>query len=113
MTSLTASVQGADQLARTLTDAGREIADLRDVNRREGEAALALADIPVDTGRLEASADVEVDTDGFTLVAAADYASYVHAEDPFFDTAISRRETEYVEAVEDHIDTNLARVQGA
>lgn len=113
MSSLTLAAQGVDQVAGTLTDAGHEIASLADVHRGEGQRALAAADIPYRTGRLADGASVVATDDGYSLTAAATYAGFVHARDPFFTRAINAREAALLDAVTDHVETALSHVRGA
>jgi hypothetical protein len=113
MSGMTVSAGGAVQLDRTLTEAGRTIADLEQVNRREGEATLAAAVIPRDTGHLESTATVLADDRGFTLTATAVYANRVHADNPFLIEALDRRETAITQGITAHVEGALATVQGA
>lgn len=114
MSGLTASVQGADRLAATLTDAGQAITDdLADAHRDAGRLSLDAAVIPRDTGHLADTSVVAVTADGFALTSAADYAGAVHARDPFFTRAIEAKADAIGGLYLDHITDALNTVQGA
>lgn len=110
MSSVDLSTPDAERIGRALGDAGREIVDLTDVNRAEGEATLIAATIPRRTGLLEETTHVVADARGFTLTATAPYAGYVHAVNPFLTRALDARVDDIVDALVDHTETVLNNI---
>lgn len=109
MTGLTLT-SNADALGADIVEAGHELADTSDVMRVQGQAALAAADIPVRTGHLLDTADVAVTSEGFALTAAATYAGFVHARDPFFTRALAARENDIAAALDEHAEDIINRI---
>lgn len=107
-----ADTRGAQQLAATLDRAARDLDDLVTTNQRAGDLVLGAAVIPRDIGQLQKSAAVLGDAHGFELVAAAPYAGYVHARQPFFTDALERTADRVVDQYLGHVDDVLATVKG-
>lgn len=107
---------GLDAFARSVTEAGRELGDLRDVDAQAAGEAVQAVEAPRLTGTLDSTVAAVVDPDGFTLTAggpAAPYAAIVHARNPFLTRAVDRSEADILRPYEQHIDTTLDRIQGA
>ena len=84
-------VRGADQLERTLHQAGADLADLSATDKKAGDTLLAAMRprTPVRTGRLVGSLFATVNPAGVTVGADAPYAGFVHAANPFLADAVT------------------------
>lgn len=78
-------ITGLDSLVDGLGAAAHELADLPDAHREAGQLLTARAQTaaPRRTGVLAASHGPTVTADQVTVTAAAPYAAYVHARNPW------------------------------
>lgn len=113
--SITASVDGAAQLARTMRAAGDAIDDLSAPNRDIGAQIVNVARglAPVRTGRLRASLAATAGPSGVTITAGAPYAPYVHADNPFLSDALTRQTDAVVATINTAVEAALDTIQGA
>ena len=120
--SETFQVQGADQLARTLSAAGDDLRDLSAVNEEAGRyvTARARAAAPRRTGRLAASLRATVDKAAVSIESPLVYANPIHwgwkarniTAQPFLLDALATNEPAVLEMYERNNERVLDHVHG-
>jgi hypothetical protein len=119
-------VHGAKELRRTLKQAGEDLADLKDVNKRVGElvASAARPRVPVRSGALAASIRPAAAAAKVTIRAGSaklPYAGPVHwgwpahhiTANPFLSDAATRTEETWVGFYFDELQAVVNKVEGA
>jgi hypothetical protein len=109
-----ASLQGADNLVRTLHDAAHQLEDLTEAERQAGQllAQAGSKAAPVHTGRLAAAHGYDVVDGLLTVVAATPYAAIVHARNPWLTRTVVANEDQVAEIYLTGVDDALSHVRG-
>ena len=121
MTAAGFQVRGADRLARTAADAGRELRDLSRTNRAVAEGVRASASPPRLTGALAASLTVTSSTTEADVTSGLPYAGVIeygwarHNIEPsmFLTSAATGRDPASIDLYQRAVDAALAGVKGA
>ncbi len=112
--SITARVDGADELAQSTRAAARALDDLDGpldvVGDQIADTARGLA--PVRTGRLRRSITVTPGNNAVTVTAGAPYASFVEARNPFLSDALERRSDDAVNTITNAVEDILDTIEG-
>ena len=114
-------VEGVEQLNRTLNALADDLEDLEPANRKAAELLLQRADAPRDSGALDASGSVEVDSAEGAVVYDAEYAGVIHngweerniSPQPWLEDAASQSIDTLTEVYVDHVGDLVHRVRGA
>lgn len=109
-----AQLRGADQLARTLHEAGRQLGDLTEVEHQAGQllAGKGSKASPRQTGRLAAAHGYTVVDDVLTVTAATPYAALVHARNPWLTRTVDQSEDQVADLYLVGVDDALSHVKG-
>lgn len=109
-----AQLRGADQLVRTLHEAGQQLGDLSEVEHQAGQllADQGSRSAPRDTGRLAGAHGYAVVDDVLTVVAATPYAAIVHARNPWLTRTVDQAEDQVADLYLTGVDDALSHVKG-
>lgn len=107
------SVKGADTFARTLRDAGRDLADLTATNSRIAAGIVTAANPPRLTGALAASIRPSATSTDAVVDVSVRYAGFVEARTGFLAAAVATREAASLDLYLEAVDAALANVRGA
>ena len=115
--SLTASVEGVDRLAATLTDAASDLVRLAPSPQAGDKlVSAALPRTPVRIGRLRRTVRAFVVDQQLVLTAgggAVDYAAIIHARRPWLADTLAEQADEVVDTVADQVTHIIDTIQGA
>jgi hypothetical protein len=116
-------VRGAEELERTMRQAGDDLRDLTTASKRAGDVVVGAARgrAPRRSGQLAASLFPVATPAGVTVSARAVYAGPIHwgwparhiAANPFLSEAATRTEDTWVGFYLDEVQAAIAKVRGA
>jgi hypothetical protein len=108
-------VEGVARLRATLDTAARELADLHGADVHAGQllAQAGAARAPRDRGVLAESHGFTITDSGFEVVAAAPYAAYVHAVNPWLVREFDAQTETIIDIYADSVADAVAHVKGA
>lgn len=106
-----ASVQGQDELVRSLDAAARELAQLDEADDHAGQllAGAVAAEAPRRSGFLAGS----IEHTGAAVRVGAPYGVFVHARDPFAARAMEQRLQEVTDLYGQAVALAVAKVKGS
>lgn len=117
------TVQGADELARSLRVLADVVEDLQEPDQKAGDLLLEKADprTPRSSGQLAASGRVSVDSSGFAVIYEEVYAGVVHngwparniTPQPWLRDTVTEQTTAVGGVYGDYLHDAVARVRGA
>lgn len=117
------TVEGAEQLSRSLDALGRDLADLTTPNRRAAEEVLGRADArtPRSSGALAASGRVDAGPEDAAVVYDAEYAGVIHngwsdrniEPQPWLAETFDESTAAVTEVYEDFLEAEVRQVRGA
>jgi hypothetical protein len=110
-----AQVDGVDRFRSTLATAGEQLTGLVDAHTEAGRllAQAAASRSPHRTGRLSESHGFTVEHAGFTVTAAAPYAGFVHARNPWLARELDADTQTIIDIYAAHVADVVDHITGA
>lgn len=107
-------VGGVSRLRETLNAAARELTSLGGAHVEAGQllAEHGGRTAPRRSGRLSESVGFTVEDAGFTVTAAAPYAAYVNARDPWLTRSYDANETAIIDIYTDAVADTVDHIKG-